>query len=224
MIARLMTSATVAAWTAYLTHATTAAVHPHVGPLPHGLRTAVPITLLLLAGVAGSRWLLAQLRTAHGLDIQPRWDGPPGDPGCRNTPPPEPVPPRPTVYTGQVVGGDDSPTIDYGYGPGIVRLAGERALMFAPPDEELWRVLRQLREHAQGRGWDPCGFTRDWQEMMRLLGSGAYELGVVPSMSALDPARMPRIVAVDEPPALERGASVPVPRGLRPRRLPRQGG
>lgn len=83
------------------------------------------------------------------------------------------------------------------YRVSLAREAG-RAVLYIPDGMELWRWLPELMREADGRGWATGAYTRDWAELARLLGTGEYEYGLVPSMAALPPDRLPRVVAADE--------------------------
>jgi hypothetical protein len=184
----------ITTWTSYLTYAITAAVHPHVGPLPHGLRTALPAVLVaatvLIALYVVGRRLLAE------LDVQPRCGGgePPG--GCRNVlRPPEP-PPSPAVYTGRARVGDDASTIDLA--AGFIRVSGDQAALYIPRGVEVHRWLPELASVAAAEGCRAETLVRDWPDLFVLFGSGLIDVGIIPSWDHVNPRCTPRIVAADQ--------------------------
>lgn len=90
-----------------------------------------------------------------------------------------------------------------------------RSVLYIPEYDDLWQTLSRLGAYADDRGWPAEAYTRSWTDLMWLLVNGPYQIGIVPSMTALAPDRLPRIVAVDE------DRRPIMPRMDRPRWLPR---
>lgn len=72
------------------------------------------------------------------------------------------------------------------------------SVLYIPDGMDLWRTLSRLGEYAEGNGWSVGAYSRDWADVIRLLGTGDYQIGIVPSVAQLDPGRLPRVVGVDE--------------------------
>lgn len=84
----------------------------------------------------------------------------------------------------------------------VASSAGEtrmiRSVLYVPQGVELWRWLAALTACGQGQGWHVGGYTRDWHELVNLLASGHYQVGLHASEAHLPPDRVPRLAAMDE--------------------------
>lgn len=75
-----------------------------------------------------------------------------------------------------------------------------RVVLYVPAGLEL-ATIAALAEQCDRRGWRAVSYTRSWPELVRLLADGHRDLGVVATRAHLNPARLPRLVVLDEEPA-----------------------
>lgn len=73
-------------------------------------------------------------------------------------------------------------------------------LLYIPEGLELWRWFPQMAGWCAARHLEVSGCVRQWQELSELLGNREYDIGVIPSWEHLRPDRVPRLVAMEEPP------------------------
>lgn len=78
----------------------------------------------------------------------------------------------------------------------------DRCVLYIPAGVELWRWLTVLTSAGQDQGWHVDGYTRHWPELVDLLATGHYQVGLHASRSHLPPDRTPRLEAMDELPLL----------------------
>lgn len=84
-----------------------------------------------------------------------------------------------------------------------------RATLYVPAGTDLWRWLPQMTDWATSRGLTVGSTVRHWRELAALLGGGEADIGVIPSWEHLRPDRLPRLMAMQDPPV---APSVPRPR------------
>lgn len=93
-----------------------------------------------------------------------------------------------------------------------------RAELLVPPGENPMDWYMEAAALARDHGAVLRGHLDTWDALFALMCEGVVQIGVVPSRSMLDPARLPRIVAIDEQPRGPRLIS-PEPRPVwQPRR------
>lgn len=76
----------------------------------------------------------------------------------------------------------------------------ELAVLYIPPGLSVplwWKILAGWTER---QGWQPAAFAQDWAELMALLSSGRYRIGVVATAAHLPVNRRPLLVIADEYP------------------------
>jgi hypothetical protein len=75
-----------------------------------------------------------------------------------------------------------------------------RVVLYVPAGLEPLATIAALVEQCDRRGWCAVSYTRSWRELVRLLADGHRDLGVVATRAHLPPARLPRLVVLDEEP------------------------
>lgn len=73
-----------------------------------------------------------------------------------------------------------------------------RAALWIPRGLDPCRWLDEEAELARAHGWRSQSYVRDWPELMRLLGCGHLEIGIIPSWAHLPLGEVPRLVALDD--------------------------
>lgn len=78
-----------------------------------------------------------------------------------------------------------------------------KAALWVPDGPDMMRALAVLSAHADRNGWDARTRASNWPELIRLLAAGQVDIGLITSRRDLPAGRLPRIVALDDPPVTD---------------------